>query len=116
MTDLQEAYEQAAAEKGYPFLVNVFKDTSFFVVMYPLEEGPAFYSQKLEATGNLCITVAETKEMLEGIGPHVVLPEMKGGEILRRMPDNQDILIMYPEAGQVYVKETVQRLKDLLDK
>lgn len=99
-TSIERAFQDAFQEGDMEPVRAAFLRSKLFVVAkaVPPNTAPSYYAQPSPVPDEMCLTVAEKREYLDGI-EDIDIIEWSGKEILLDMPKHMGVLILYSGGG-----------------
>src|SRR2546430_15812935 len=114
MTALKKAFERSRAHQNIDLVIDPFLAAELFVVAkeFPGTSKPQFYAQPSPVPNRICVTAAESSDLLAGI-TDVVLMKMTGRELLDALEPVLEVLIVYDKGGEYLSREQLDWLREL---
>jgi hypothetical protein len=114
ITALQKAFELARTHQDIDLVIDPFLAAELFVVAkeFPDTSKPQFYAQPSPAPDRICVTAAESRDLLAGIHD-VVLIRMTGRELLDALEPFLELIVIYESGGEYLSREQLNWLREL---
>jgi hypothetical protein len=109
---LKLAFAKSRAENNIDVILPVLRKSRLFVVTGGQSETQDYFLTSSPTSGRFCVTVAEQIEYLHRISwPKT---EVTGEHLLRKLPANIEIVVVYPDGGDYITREHLQWYRSLL--
>ncbi|WP_338662067.1 hypothetical protein VQH23_17785 [Pararoseomonas sp. SCSIO 73927] len=112
-TPLKAAFAEARAARDMGTVLPVFLRSPLFVVAVAEGERLEPFITKSPIPDRMCVTVAESREALASVPAHLVHP-IGMDRLLRCIIGTWDIVVTYPDGGDILQAEYVPDLRDML--
>jgi len=112
-TPLKAAFARARETRDMAGVLPVLLRSDLFVVAHAEGEALSLFIRGSPQPGRMCVTIAESREALAGVPPHLV-HAMTPGRLLAGMIGAWDIVVCYPDGGDLLQAECLPDLRAML--
>src|SRR5262245_39020860 len=114
VTALKKAFELARTHQNIDLVIDPFLTAELLVVAkeFPGTSKPQFYAQPSPTADRICVTAAESADLLAGISD-VVLIRTTGRELLDALEPFLELMVIYENGGEYLSREQLDWLREL---